>query len=273
MEIRNILLVSERKTDLYCTEVIPDDPSGALCVFVHGFCAERTEGGRFVECAKLLADNGVRSIMMDQSGCGESKEPFENYCLKNSCADIKTCVDYMFDHYSIDESNLMMVGYSMGGRITSIYTKECDMRFRSIGLWAAAICDADELKEFMYDKEGNSLYEAAKKNGYAEYYNFFDGRILHLSKDFYEGFVEHSSVEDLKQYKGNVIIVQGEGDITVQPFVAKRAYDSLTTEGNRKLVMIPEANHGFGLWDNRMGQSAILVGETAEFLLRNLKTA
>ena len=272
MEIRNIVLNSQRNTELFCTDVIPEkQEKGGLCVFVHGFCAERTEGGRFIEVAKLLSEHGIYSVMMDQSGCGESKEPFVNYCLKNSMADIKTCIDHMFENYDIDENNLMMVGYSMGGRITAIYTAECDRRFHTIGLWAAAICDGEQLNSFMIDEQGRNLYDEAMRNGYANYLNSFDGRILQLSKDFYHGLVDHSSVNDLIQYQGNVIIVHGTGDITVDPEIAEKAYDSLSTDKDRKLVLIPEANHGFGLWNNRMGQSAILVGETAEFLISHLK--
>ncbi len=271
MKITNLILTSKRNTDLYCTEVLPDKPNGALCVFVHGFCADRTEGGRFVEVAKLLAEHGVSSIMMGQSGCDESKEPFENYCLKNSFADIRTCIDYMFDHYFIDEEQLFMVGYSMGGRLTSLYVTKEDPRFQTIALWAAAINDEEELKVFLYDENGRSLKKEAMDKGYADYLNAFDGRILHLSREFYEG-MELSPVSAMKEYQGNVIIVHGEADDTVPPFTAKRTYESLTTKKDKELVMIPCANHGFGLWNNRMGQSDILVGKTAEFFLNHLKT-
>lgn len=238
-----------------------------LIVFVHGFKAERTEGGRFTEVALKMAEKGFNSIMMDQSGCGESKEPYDLYCIDNSMDDITSCIEYMFEKYDIDENRMAMVGYSMGGRITSIYVNEVDSRFKTIGLWAAAISDMEELNTFVYDKDGHSLREDANKNGYGLYYNEFDDTYIHLSKEFYDGMFNYDSVGDMKKYEGNVIIVHGDCDITVYPKIAHNCYNNLTTKGKKKLVIIPGANHGFGLWDDHPEQSKQLVNETSEFII------
>ena len=271
MEIREIVLTSKRNTDLYCTEVVPEKPDGALAVFVHGFCAERTEGGRFISVAKKLAEQGFYSIMMDQSGCGQSEEPFDNYDLFHSISDIRTCVDHMFENYDIDEKRMAMVGYSMGGRIAAIYVNYIDPRFQTVGLWAAAINEGKEMENFLIAPDGHSYVAEAIAKGYAEYLNDFDGRILHLSNDFYRGFLDYSPVLAMKKYSGNVIVVHGTADSTVDPSVGKRCYTNLTTQKEKELVLIEGANHGFGLWDDHMEQSEILVNKTADFILRCIK--
>ena len=241
-----------------------------LIVFVHGFKAERSEGGRFTEVALRLAEKGFNSIMMDQSGCGESKEPYDLYCIDNSMDDITSCIEYMFDKYDIDENRMAMIGYSMGGRITSIYVNEVDKRFKTIGLWAAAISDMDELNTFVYDRDGHSLREDAEKDGYGLYYNEFDDTYIHLSKKFYDGMFNYDCVGDMKRYDGNVIIVHGDADITVKPEIALNCYGNLTTEGKKKLEIISGANHGFGLWDDHPEQSEQLVSTTCDFILECL---
>ena len=267
---KKTILKSVRNTDIHTWEVYGQENTG-LCVFVHGFCAERTEGGRFLTVAEKLAEHGICSIMMDQSGCGESEEPFENYCMDNSFDDITTCIDYMLGKYPVDTARLAMVGYSMGGRITAVYCTERDTRFKTIALWAAAILNGEDMPSFLYDEaEGRDLRKEAEENGYACYNNSFDGRILHLSRKFYEGMLNYDSVACMKKYDGNVIICQGLADITVHPEVAKACYDSLTTEGERRLVLIEGANHGFGLWDDHMEQSRRLTDETTAFLLRHI---
>lgn len=241
-----------------------------LIVFVHGFKAERSEGGRFTEVALRLAEKGFNSIMMDQSGCGESKEPYDLYCIDNSMDDITSCIEYMFDKYDIDENRMAMIGYSMGGRITSIYVNEVDKRFKTIGLWAAAISDMDELNTFVYDRDGHSLREDAEKDGYGLYYNEFDDTYIHLSKKFYDGMFNYDCVGDMKRYDGNVIIVHGDADITVKSEIALNCYGNLTTEGKKKLEIISGANHGFGLWDDHPEQSEQLVSTTCDFILECL---
>ena len=268
--VENLIIKSVRGTDIHCTKVTGKE-NNALMVFVHGFCAERTEGGRFVTVAEELAKHGICSIMMDQSGCGQSGEPFDQYCMDNSFDDISACVDYMLANYPIDTTRMGMVGYSMGGRITSVYVTQKDTRFRTIGLWAAAINHIDRLYQFCYDSEENrDLVKEAEERGYAEYNNVFDGRRLHLSQKFYQGMFGYDPVECMKQFDGNVIICQGLADDTVVPETAQQCYDNLTTQGARKLVMIEGANHGFGLWDDHMEQSAILTDSTAQFILKNL---
>ena len=64
---------SYRNTLIPVTRVPADGEADALAVFVHGFKAERTEGGRFLTVALQLAKHGFDSIMMDQCGCGESR--------------------------------------------------------------------------------------------------------------------------------------------------------------------------------------------------------
>ena len=242
-----------------------------LIVFVHGFKAERTEGNRFTEVALKLAKKGFNSIMMDQSGCGESKEPYDLYCIDNSMDDITSCIAYMFENYDIDENRMAMVGYSMGGRITSIYVNEVDRRFKTIALWAAAVSDVDALSAFIYDKDGHSLREDADRNGYSVYHNEFDDTDIHLSKEFYDGIFNYDSVGDMKKYDGDVIIVHGDSDITVDQKIAIDCYNSLTTSGKKKLEIIPGANHGFGLWDNHPEQSERLVNVTSDFIEECLK--
>ena len=255
---------SKRGTMIPC-DVYEGNGNG-LIVFVHGFKAERTEGGRFTEVALRMAEHGFNSIMMDQSGCGESVEPYDLYCIDNSMNDITSCIEYMFDKYDIDENRMVMIGYSMGGRITSIYVNEVDKRFKTIGLWAAAISDMSDFDAFVHDKDGNSLRDEADKNGYASYFNEFDNTYIHLSKQFYDNMFVYDSVGDMRKYDGDVIIVHGNADITVDPKIAYNCYGNLTTSGKKKLEIIHGANHGFGLWDDHPEQSERLVYVTSEFI-------
>ncbi|MBR4462567.1 MAG: alpha/beta fold hydrolase [Erysipelotrichaceae bacterium] len=258
---------SVRNTEIPCTILTAEDPHPGLAVFVHGFCAERTEGGRFEQVAEILSKHGFNSIMMDQSGCGESTEGFEHYCMRNSMDDIDSCVSYMMEHYDIDTDKMVMVGYSMGGRIASVYVMERDPRFQVLGLWAAAIMPFEELTNFVSAADGHLYYEEAKEKGHADFLNFFDGKILPLSREFFEDLMRYDTLDCVKRYEGNVVVVHGDADITVDVSVGKRAYQILTTEKKKKLVVVENANHGFGLWDDHPKQSEELVDQTAEFVL------
>ena len=56
----------------------------------------------------------------------------------------------------------------------------------------------------------------------------------------------------------------------ISPDNAKKICDHLKEAQEKKLLIIPEADHGFGLWDNQPDQSERLVDVTSKFLGKNL---
>ena len=257
---------SYRNTLIPVTRVPADGEADALAVFVHGFKAERTEGGRFLTVALQLAKHGFDSIMMDQCGCGESSEPFDLYSIDTSMDDVEACIRAVLKP---SHKRLVLVGYSMGGRVVSAYAALRKPVADTVVLWTAATHPVEEMKLFGTDDNGQPLYNEAMKNGYAVYHNLFDDTYIHLSKKFYEGLVNYDVVKYLSEYQGNVLLCHGDKDDTVLPKFSINVYNSLTTEKAKELVMIWDANHGFGLWDDKMYQSDILTGKTTEFILKN----
>jgi Prolyl oligopeptidase family. len=73
----------------------------------------------------------------------------------------------------------------------------------------------------------------------------------------------------ISAYKGNVIMIHGDNDITVPCSVSENTFANLTTN-NKKMVIISSANHGFGLWNNHMEQSKELTDETINYFKENL---
>ena len=119
----------------------------------------------------------------------------------------------------------------------------------------------------LFTAAGHSYYEEAKEKGTADFLNIFDGKILPLSREFFEDVMKYDPLDCVRSYKGNVIVVHGDADITVDPAVGRRTYELLTTEQHKELVIIENANHGFGLWDDHPEQSEQLVSKTAAFIL------
>ena len=266
MKEYNDHVLSVRNTLIPVTKVECEGEPEYLAVFVHGFKAERTEGGRFLTVARELARHHFTCIMMDQCGCGESSEPFDLYCLANPLDDVQAGIESV---RKPSVRRIVLVGYSMGGRVVSAYSALKRHQIDTLALWTSAIMPADDLKPFMYGPDGHSMVAEAEENGFAMYYNAFDNTWIHLSKAFYDGMLKYDVPGAVRSFAGNVILCHGLVDDTVLPKYSIEAYDELTTEKDRELVLIWDANHGFGLWDDKMYQSAILTGKTTEFILKN----
>lgn len=269
MKVFDTIIKSKRGSDLVTTIVDCQKENSGLILFVHGFKADRSEGGRFLTVAEALAQDNINSIMVSFAGCGDSKEPFENYCMTNCLDDIDTMYQYMLNNYSIDTNRLAMVGYSMGGRLTSIYSYT-HPEFKTIALWASATYNGFDNNDTFLDNNVNEMISQAEKQGYAIAYNSFDNNYLHISKRFFDDMFQYKPFDSLSNYQGNVLLVHGDSDLTVAYDVSVRAYNGLTTQKNKKFVTIHQANHGFGLWDNHMEQSEQLTNETIQFLKENI---
>lgn len=262
-------LCSKRNTEIPVTVFDSGNENPGLVLMVHGFKAERSEGGRFYEVAEKLCEEGVNTICMGFPGCDESKEDFINYSLTNCLDDIETSYEYMLDTYNINKDHMGIIGYSMGGRLTSIY-QASHPEFKVIGLWAAASYNGFEDGKFL-GADAKEAEEVSNKDGYYMYHNGFDNTDIKLSKQLVNDFGYDYKPEDLmKEYKGAAIICQGNKDESVKPETTDIIKNSLVNAKKVEMLLIDGANHGFGLWDNHPEQSKTLVDGTFKFFKENL---
>lgn len=262
---KNITVDSKRNTKIPATILDCQKDNAPLVIFAHGFKAERFEGGRFLEVARSLGEIGINSITLGFPGCDESKEDFIYYTLNNCLDDIESCYRYMLDNYSIDINHIGMIGYSMGGRLTSIFINT-HPEIKTIGLWAGAI-----YKDFGGDNSNfiggdlKTMRKQADELGYCDFHNSFDNDDIRIGKALIDEMEIYNPLDGLNGFVGNAIVCHGDKDDTVTLDTAYLAINNLTKAKNKKLVIVNGANHGFGLWDNHMDQSKELTEETIKF--------
>ena len=261
----NTTLKSVRNTDIPTTIFDCEKDKAPLIIFVHGFKANRFEDYRFNQVAHELDCYG---ITVGFPGCDESKEDFINYSLDSCLEEIELEYKYMLEHYSIDTDHLGLLGYSMGGRLISIFSNR-HPEFKTMAFWAGATYDQKEYPKFLGPVYEDMAKEANEK-GFYHYYNSFDGDYINLSKQLIDNMVEYTPCELLKPFTGAAIVVHGDKDDTVEPEVGLKTYNALENARVRKRVVVKDANHGFGQWDNHPEQSKQLVDCTSEFFKENL---
>lgn len=169
-----------RGVQVPATMVTPDGlDSYPVVVLSHGHGGERETG--LVDIAEALAKQGIASIRMDYSGCGESTETFKMNTLTNMEADTVAAIDYVKANYPITKVGLF--GYSMGGRI--------DLELLAKGTAADAIvllapaADTDDLKLLFGGEENyENLRKEANANGFVTYTTIY-GQVQDLSKEWF----------------------------------------------------------------------------------------
>lgn len=265
------LWIESRGTQIPVTLVAPGrrEESTPLVLLIHGHGGTRHEAGGFTQVAQALAQQGIASIRMDFSGCGDSKESFALNNLSNMLADIEAAKAYAQDNLKVDTTRLGMLGYSMGGRLAILYSPSAS--FKAMALWAPAATDgAGSMTASLGGaKRYNAMKNQAEVEGFAPYTTSWGQQ----QKLGYQWFVdmENSNPGNLvRQFDGHLFVLSGSLDTVVKPVVSQTVYQQANNAASRKFHSVEGADHGLGLFTNQPELTAEAVSATSAFFRRHL---
>lgn len=253
------------------TVVIPDgDGPFPAVVMNHGHGGGRQEGGGFARLAKALADAGILTIRMDFPGNGDSKESFTEGYLSNMISDSNASLAYMLENYPVDAGKLGILGYSMGGRIALTIAGSPDNPYKAVGLLAPSANWGEELLQGFFGgpEEYARLYaEASTDKGYADYTTQY-GQEQKLSKTWFDELIASKPLDAIGAYKGPMLVVHGDKDVVVPAAVNEAV---VAAYPKASIVLVPEADHGYGFYSGQPDVSALVESSFADFFAENLK--
>ena len=254
------------------TTVVVPDGEGPFPVVVmnHGHGGGRQENGGFGKVADALAKEGILTIRMDFPGSGDSKEPFTEGYLSNMISDSNASLDYVLENYPADPDRLGIFGYSMGGRIALTIAGSVDNPYRAVALLAPSGNPGGELMvPFLGGQaEYDRLYaEASGDKGYAEFLTQW-GQTQQLSKTWFDELLVSKPLDAIGNFKGDMLIVYGDKDVVVPAEVNQAVAAAYPAA---KVVVVPEADHGYGFYSDQPDVSALVESSIAEFFADSLK--
>lgn len=237
-------------------------------VINHGHGGSKDENGGLAGVAEALANKGILSIRMDFPGCGESTEPFTENYLSNMISDSNACLAYIQKNCNVDTNKLGIFGYSMGGRIALTIGEQKDSPYKAMGLLApAADDDNGTMINFLGGKEKyDALYKEASEKGYVDFTTIF-GQKQKLSLKWFDELKASTPIKNISNYKGSMLVVYGDKDITVSNDVDK----AVIAAANAKSVVVPNADHGYGFYSDQPDVTAAVQDSFASFFVENLK--
>lgn len=254
------------------TTVVVPDGEGPFPVVVmnHGHGGGRQENGGFGKVAEALAKEGILTIRMDFPGSGDSTEPFTEGYLSNMISDSNASLDYVLENYPADPDRLGIFGYSMGGRIALTIAGSVDNPYRAVALLAPSGNPGGELMvPFLGGQaEYDRLYaEASGDKGYAEFLTQW-GQTQQLSKTWFDELLVSKPLDAIGNFKGDMLIVYGDKDVVVPAEVNQSVAAAYPAA---KVVVVPEADHGYGFYSDQPDVSALVESSIAEFFADSLK--
>lgn len=252
------------------TVVVPDGAGPFPAVVMnHGHGGGRQEGGGFARLADALAKVGIVTIRMDFAGTGDSKAPWTDQSLSSMISDSNASLAHLLANYPVDPDRLGILGYSMGGRVALTIAQSADNPYNAVGLLAPSANPGKSLLLLLAGSEAEyeRLYAEAKSDkGYADYTTQY-GQKQQLSLMWFDEMLASSPLDGIGAYKGPMLVVHGDKDVTILP-AENEAVISAYPKGS--IVLIPNADHGYGFYSDQPEVSALVESSFADFFSANL---
>lgn len=267
-----VMIKSVRNTNIKAVMTVPvkENKDGyPIVILAHGFMGSRDESGSFTEVAQGLAEKGIASIRLDFPGCNESEESFnKDYTLDNMNHDMVSVLDYAKKEIKVNDKKIGILGYSMGGRVATLSTKDIDVN--TMVLWAPAVSDGLDAAQFMgTEKDLNKSIADSEKSGIAKVSVW--GEEVEVSRDLLIQIRDSNPTKLLNNYKGNLLFVIGGTDDVVVASISQAGIDAAIHTNITAVTEIPRIGHGLGSYDGDDGARKVAVSTTVNFFADYLK--
>lgn len=217
----------------------------------HGFTGTRVEPHRlFVKTARRLAQEGFIVARFDFVGSGESDGEFRDVTPETEIQDALQVIQWISAQPGVDRTQLGLIGLSLGGLVSACAAGRSG-QISALVLWAATVSVMRSLKARVTPEAEAFL----AKNGWVDWYGNT------VSQNFFDSAGRVDVPSELKNYKGDALILHGDADQTV---TLDHAEDYHRAIPGSAMHIIKGADHTF----NRMDWERELIESTASWLQR-----
>lgn len=217
-------------------QVVSED----ICIVMfHGFTGNKTESnGLFRKLADGLEQHGYSTLRFDWFGHGESDYTFDQITVPLLQAQAQVILDYACQKYN----TVYLLGFSMGGALAM---NQVDNRIEKLILLAPAT-QMGELKQ-IYFKDND--VESVDLGGFV------------FTRAYAKSFIGLNTVDNTKQFKGDILILQGESD---QAVLLPRTIEVHKQLPHSTLKIYDQADHCF----HKHSYHTQIIEDIAQFLAK-----
>lgn len=211
----------------------PDGHGKFPClVYCHGFTGDKLETHAiFVKIARMLEKQNVVSVRFDFTGSGESDGEFQDMSMTTEIEDCKEVLKFCSGLNFVDENNINILGFSMGGAIAIVNSVINSNLIKNTILISPAVYMYGLIISQIKGERLSKLLQDGVVN--------FDGYLL--SDMAIQDIFNYKIFDYAKEIKQNTLIIQGTCDESVAPLYSKKLQEIIGD--NSKLVYISGASH------------------------------
>ncbi|WP_410219596.1 alpha/beta hydrolase family protein [Pedobacter sp.] len=217
-----------------------------------------------------VAQEKYRVLIVEKPGVkflqtGESTAFDQQFSLDNWSSNIATAIHYTLEHQKILKNKVLIAGHSEGGVVAARVAKMLNNKISNVAILAgegpsqlySLYKFADE--GIFFNTKEHNMPTSAERISYVE--NKWKAILadpLNTEKKFWgftylrwSSMLKTSVIDELSDFKGKILLIQGTADKNVYPESAIIAYTTLLSKGREiKLEKIENADHSFNLQNN-----------------------
>lgn len=223
----DVYITSEDGLKLHATLFPALDGAHKYVVGIHGF--QSHAWNEFAPHIKFYQSIGFGMLLPDDRAHGESEGEYVTMGTKDR-RDCISWVRYLAERFG-EDTKILLHGVSMGGATVLSASGESDLPAEVIG--TVSDCGFSSAKE-SFECQIRNLYHIPPTfivricQWYALHRAGFD-------------FNEARPIDQVQHAKVPILFVQGEDDVMVPAFMARKLYEACSSE--KKLLMVEHANH------------------------------
>lgn len=241
-------------------------PAGAsnapVVLMLHGFGSSRDEvGNMYARLADALAQRGIGSLRIDFRGFGKSDGDTGSTTVGAQVEDAVTAYTYLAGLDWVDAQRIGVIGFSLGGGVSTIAVGEHPDRFKSMVTWSSV---GDMIPDFV-EELGQEAFDTAAEKGVVGL--DLGWRTIVLKKDFFDSLGQYDLAQLITQYPGAYLAIAGDQDFSAA--YAPGFVESSPAEP-KEVWIVPGGDHIYGVLSDDQSMADSVIERTAEWFAQTL---
>lgn len=243
----------------------PDGATAApVVLMLHGFGSSKDEvGNMYARLADALAKRGVGSLRIDFRGFGKSDGDTGSTTIGGQVEDAEAAYNYLQELDWVDPGRIGVIGFSLGGGVSTITAGTHPDWFRSMVTWSSV----GDMPTDMQGSVGAEAFATAADKGVVGL--DLGWRTIVLKQEFFDSLGQYDLRALISQYPGAYLAVAGDQDFSaayVEDFVAA------APAAPKEAWIIPGGDHIYQVLTEDQTMAENVITRTADWFAETLAT-
>ncbi len=234
-----------------------------VVLMLHGFGSQKDEvGNMYARLADALAERGVGSFRIDFRGFGKSDGDTGSTTVGGQVEDAAAAYAYLTSLPWVDPARIGVIGFSLGGGISTIAAAQHPDWFKSMVTWSSV---GDMAKDFVDELTPEGIATAMEKGVVGLDLGW---RTIVLKDDFITSLGEYDLAQLIQEYPGAYLAIAGDQDFSAAyapGFVESAKGDP------KEAWIVPGGDHIYGVLGEDQTMAESVIQRSADWFAETLQ--